>query len=89
MQLSVFMFVIFTVHKQSLKQGIVLSSICQGFCPQGGGMHGRGVCMAGGGVWQGACMAGGMHGGGVHGRGVMHGRGVCMAGGMHGRGHAW
>ena len=37
-----------------------------------GGMCGRGVCVAGGYVWQGvgACMAGGVHG-----------RGACMAGG--------
>ena len=58
--------------------------------------------MAGGHVWQGACVAGGMHSGvcvvagcvcgGMHGRGAcMAGgacmaEGACMAGGMHGRG---
>ena len=44
-----------------------------------GGVHGRGVCMAG------ACMAGGCawHGG-MHGRGGMCGRRACVAGG-----HAW
>ena len=45
----------------------------------------RGTWMAGGHVWQGACVAGGMCGRGLHGRGV-HGRGACMAeGGMCGR----
>ena len=63
-----------------LGQGNILTSVCQEFCPQGGrGMHGRGVCVAGGHVWQGG----------------MHGRGACMAGGhawqggMHGRGCVW
>ena len=45
----------------------------------GGGMCGRGVCMAVGVL--GARMAGGMHG--------RRDMGVCMAGGMHGGGHAW
>ena len=71
---------IFTARKRSLGQGNVLSSVCQGFCPQGGGVHGRGACVAGGHAWQ-----GGMHGGGGH---VW--QGACMAGGMRGRGHdAW
>ena len=56
----------------------------------------RGVCMAGGHVWLGACMAGCMHGrgcawpqghawpGGHAWLRDMHGRGACMAGGVHG-----
>ena len=44
-----------------------------------GGVHGRGVCMAGGCMWQGACMAGGVHGGGHVWQGGMCGRGACMA----------
>ena len=48
-------------------------SVCPGGMLGKGGMHGRGVCVAGG-----------VHGGGVYGRGV-HGRGALMAGGMHGR----
>ena len=59
-----------------------------------GGMHGRGVCMAGWGhAWQGG---GGMSGRGRHawqGGHVCQGAcvaGGCMAGGMCGRGgHAW
>ena len=57
-----------------------------------GGMHGRGVCMAGG-TWQwGACMtevcvAGGMEGGM---EGGVCGRGACIAGGHAWQeGHAW
>ena len=50
-------------------------------CPQGGGMHGRGACIAGGMHSRGACMAG-WH---VW-QWDIHGRGVCMAGGVHGRG---
>ena len=38
-----------------------------------GGVHGRGVCMAGGYAWQGACVLGG----------------ACVVGGMHRRGHEW
>ena len=55
-------------------------------------MHGRGVCMVGGHVWQaGHAWQGGMHGRGACMVGGMHGRGVCMAGGawqggMHGKG---
>ena len=50
-----------------------------------GGVHGRGVCIAGGSVcgrecaWQGACMVWGVHGGGMCGEGE----------GIHGRGNAW
>ena len=44
-----------------LGQGNIFRSVC----PQGGGLHGRGVCMVGR-----ACVAGGMHG-----------RGACVAGG--------
>ena len=75
-----------------LGQGNIFRSLCQEFCPQEGGMHGRGRC-----AWQGACMVGGVAGG-MHGRGCMIGGGVagraCVAGGMcgrgvHGREHAW
>ena len=57
-------------------------------------MLGGGACMAGGHVWQGACMAGGVcmarecvwqgvgMAGRLCGRGDMHGRGAFMAGGM-------
>ena len=47
-----------------------------------GCVHGRGACIAGGYVWQGACVAGGrvcMAGGHVW-------QGACMAGGVHGGG---
>ena len=50
-------------------------------CPQG-----RGACVAGEHVWQGACMVG--VGVCMVGRGV-HGRGVCMVRGIHGGGHVW
>ena len=63
-----------------------------------GGMHGRGVCVVGEGVyggghtWWGACMAGGAcMVGGMHGRGYV--MGACLAeehawqGGVHDRGH--
>ena len=51
-------------------------------CPQGGGVHGRGACVAGG---QGACVAGvgACMAGGCVWQGGMHGRGACVAGGMH------
>ena len=70
----------------------VWQGVFMGVCVCGGGMHGRVACMAGGHVWQGACMAGGMHGRGcawqkgwgMHGRGCV--AGVCIAGGMHGGG---
>ena len=50
-------------------------------CPRGGGMRGRGACMAGG-----MCGGGGacMVVGGMHGRGVCMAVGVCVAGG-----HVW
>ena len=58
-----------------LWQDNIFTSVCQEFCPGGGGsMHGRGLCMVGG---------------GMHGRGDMHGKGgreACVAGGMHGSG---
>ena len=42
---------LFTATK--LGQGNIFRSVCQEFCPQGGGgMHGRGACMAGGCAWQ-------------------------------------
>ena len=45
-------------------------------------MHGRGACMAGGGMHgRGACVAGG-----IHGRGRHAWQGACMARGVHGRG---
>ena len=55
-----------------------------------GGMHGDGICLAGGHVWQGICMvARGVHGtgghvwqGSVHGKGGMHGIGPCVAAGV-------
>ena len=80
-----------------LGQGNIFRSVCQEFCPRGGGCAWRGGVrqggMHGGG---GACMAGGhMHGRGVHAwqgvcmaggyvwQGGMHGMGACVAGGMH------
>ena len=40
-----------------------------------GGMHGRDVCVVGGGhAWQGTCMVGACVVGGVHGREGMYGR---------------
>ena len=36
-----------------LRQGNNFTSVCQEFCPRGGGVHGRGHAL------QGACMAGG------------------------------
>ena len=59
--------------RQFLHLSVILFN---GVCGRWGGMHGKGVCMAGGHVWQGrhawrgrgACMAG-----------------VCVAGGMHSR----
>ena len=64
-----------------------------------GSVHGKGVCVAWGHAWWGACVVGGMHGGGgafmaggVHGRGSVCGRGHVWQGGhvwqegMHGRG---
>ena len=50
------------------------------------GVYGRGVCMAGGHVWQEGCMAGGMHGRGACVAGDMHGGGAYMAAGVHGGG---
>ena len=72
-----------------LGQGNIFRSVCQEFCPQGGGsMHGRGACMAGG-----VCMVGGMHGreGVCMAGGHAWWGGACVAGGwgMCGRGHAW
>ena len=67
-----------------LQKGNVCTSVCQEFCPQGGGWGGRGGGMHGwdmygrGHVWLGAYMAGGMHG-----------RGCVWQGGMHGGGCAW
>ena len=54
-----------------LGQGNIFRSVCQEFCPQGGG-H---ACVAGGRVWWGACMAGGL---GVC---VAGGVGACVTGG--------
>ena len=62
----------------------------------GGGVHGRGVCMAGGHAWQGGMFGRGhawqrgMHGRGHVWQGDVHGRGCAWQGGMHGReGYAW
>ena len=75
-------FDLYTARKWSLRR--LCFYTCLSFCPWGGGgVRGRGMCMAvgvhgGGGHGRGACMAGGVHGGGGH------GRGVCMGvGGMH------
>ena len=64
-----------------LREGNVFTSMCQEFCPRGGGgMHGReacmvGSCMAGRHAWWGACIVGGMHGRGHVWRQDMHGGG--------------
>ena len=64
-----------------------------GVCGLVGDMHGRGMCMAGGHVWQGACGCAWQEACGCAWQeacvaGGMHGRGVCVwqVGGMHGRG---
>ena len=73
-----------TARKRSLGQGNVLSSVCQGFCSQGGmcGDGGRGAwrvaCLVRGHAWRGVCVVGVW--GAVH-DGGMHGGGVCMVGG--------
>ena len=74
-----------------LGQGNIFRSVCQEFCLQGGtcvagGVHGRGTCMAGRGLYsRGTCVVGGMHGRGrCAWQGSMHGRGTCMA-----RGCVW
>ena len=54
-----------------------------------GGMHGRGVCMAGGHAWQGGVWQGGMHGRGACMAEGMCGKGCAWQGGMCGWGHAW
>ena len=61
-------FSIFTAHKRSLRR--LCFYTCLSFCPHwggGGGVCGRGVCMAGGHVWQ-----GGVCGGGCAWQGGMH-----------------
>ena len=55
--------------------------MAEGVCMAGGhvcagGMHGRGMYLAGVCAWQGVCIAGDMHAGG---------EGACMVGGMHSR----
>ena len=56
----------------------------------GGMCGGGGACMAGGPVWQGACMAGGVHGEGHSWWGACMAKGTCVAGGVHGSGgNAW
>ena len=74
-----------------LGQGNIFRSVCQEFCPQGVGVHGRGgMHVAGGHVWQGHVWQGGMYGrgacvaGGHVWQGGVHGRGACVAGG-----YAW
>ena len=65
-------------------------SVCQEFCPQGGGVHGGGhawqrrACMAGGMCSRGACMARGHAYLGAYMAG-----GHVWQGGLHGRGFAW
>ena len=54
----------------------------------GGGMHGRGVCMAGVCVWWGACMVGGGCDRGVHAGGVWQ-VGICDRGACVAEGHVW
>ena len=67
-----------------LGQGNIFRSVCQEFCPWGGGMHGRGGAYVAGGVhgighaWQGVCMAGGCAWWGCA------WQGACLAGGVHG-----
>ena len=60
------------------------------FTAGGGGMCGRGVCMAGGHVWQrsmhGGCMAGGIYGGEDVWQGCVCGRGACVVGACMARG---
>ena len=91
-------FTIVTARKRSLGQGNIFRSVCQEFCPHGGG-HAwlQGACVV---VWGGgggsACVVarghvwlpGGMHGcRGLYGCGGVHGCwGACMVagGGMHG-----
>ena len=65
-----------------LGQANIFRSMFQEFCPQGGDLCGRVVCMVGGmcgggHVWQGE---GGMHGGGHAWQGGMCGGGACVAG---------
>ena len=76
-EMSPEMDVIFTARNE----GNIFRSVCQEFCPLGGGgrggVHGRRACMTGG-----ACVVGGMCGRTV----CMVG---CVAGGVHRRGHAW
>ena len=49
----------YVISISALRKGNVFTSVCQEFCPLGGavcmatGVHGRGVCMAEGCVWQG------------------------------------
>ena len=71
-----------TARKRSLDQSNIFRSMCQSFCPGGGG---RGKCMAGGCVLQGrgVCVAG-MHGGEHAWQGGMHvGEMDTEAGSMH------
>ena len=75
------MFILLLPSATQLRQGFVFTAVCDSVHwggMYGRGMHDRGSCMAGGHVWQEACMLG-----------DMYGRGVCMAGGMQGRGHVW
>ena len=67
-----------TVRNSSCGE-VVFTSVCQEFCPRGGGggVHG------GGHVWQGVCMVGGCVWQGMHGGGCVW-QGVCMTGG-----HMW
>ena len=59
-------FIIFTAGERSLGQGSIFRSVCQEFCPQGGGGWVGGgaipACIAGGIP---ACLAAGLQGGGI------------------------
>ena len=71
---------IFTAGKRSLRRLCFhrCLSVHREWDMCGGGMHGRGACMAGGMHGKGACMVEGIHD-----------RGHAWQGGMHGREHAW
>ena len=75
-----------------LRQGYVFTGICdsvhEGDMHSRDDLHSRGVCVAGGMHYKGACMTEACVAGGVHGRGHAW-QGSCMVGGVHGGGHAW
>ena len=71
---SVLMQTLITARKRSLEQGNVLSSVCQVFCPRGGGR-----------AWQGGVCSGGEHCRGHAWQGEMRDRGRAWWGGVRGR----